>query len=476
MDFLNQAIAQVSDLFRSMTPGAGSRPGCCWRSSWSASATCSSISRPGRTSSCSAASICRTASSTRSKRPSPRPASTATPRRQSHPRAGRPAGRVPRRRRRWRRPAAQFQHDLENALDKGGPWESSEATRERLKIARQQMLGEIVRDMDWVEDAVVLYDEQQPRGLSPHEASHRARSTSSRSSAKSLDPRRASMLQKLVAHAVVGMRAEDVVVTSLGDESGIGADGDVYPESFDDEYYQTRVAFEQYKKQQHPQRACATSRASASKSTPSSTTRSRDGAERQARQQGTALHDAHRRRNDRLRHRRRRRPAGRHRPRPESPRRPAATAQRKTRARRPRRPTKPTTSSARNNGSSADRLHAEGSLGHGHDSAQLRRNDLEAAQPDAKDAAEGRRPDASCRTNLITKVEEHRRAAADAAKQGRGPVQASPRRDRRFASACRTIVPPSLASKAHGLDRPLLEHAGDARRRHVQPARAASRS
>ena len=34
------------------------------------------------------------------------------------------------------------------------------------------------------------------------------------------------------------------------------------------------------------------------------------------------------------------------------------------------------------------------------------------------------------------------------------------------------IVPPSLAEHRPGLDRPLLEHAGDARRRHVQPAGA----
>ena len=56
-----------------------------------------------------------------------------------------------------------FNTILENALDKGGPWESAAATRERLKIARQQTLSEIVRAMNWVEDAVVLYDEQESR-------------------------------------------------------------------------------------------------------------------------------------------------------------------------------------------------------------------------------------------------------------------------------------------------------------------------
>ncbi len=58
-----------------------------------------------------------------------------------------------------------FNTILENALGKGGPWESREQTRERLKIARQQTLSEIVRAMYWVENAVVLYDEHESQGL-----------------------------------------------------------------------------------------------------------------------------------------------------------------------------------------------------------------------------------------------------------------------------------------------------------------------
>ncbi len=56
-----------------------------------------------------------------------------------------------------------FNDILEKALEKGGPWESGTATRERLKIAKQQQLTEIVRAHYWVEEAVVTYDEQAPR-------------------------------------------------------------------------------------------------------------------------------------------------------------------------------------------------------------------------------------------------------------------------------------------------------------------------
>ncbi|HEY4235033.1 MAG TPA: hypothetical protein VGM76_16490 [Lacipirellulaceae bacterium] len=140
-----------------------------------------------------------------------------------------------------------FHTYLEKALDQGGPWESREETRERLKIAKQQMLSEIIRAMDWVEDAIVLYDEQPARGLSS------AKQVTGSVNVKpilgeTLNPHRATMLKQLVAHAVVGMNADDVAVTSLA-EGADGGDAAVYADSFKDEYYQTRVAYEQYKKQ-----------------------------------------------------------------------------------------------------------------------------------------------------------------------------------------------------------------------------------
>jgi flagellar M-ring protein FliF len=141
-----------------------------------------------------------------------------------------------------------FHNYLENALSEGGPWESSEATRERLKIARQQMLSDIIRHMHWVQDAVVLYDEQQSRGL------RRTKLVTASVSVtpivgEMLDPRRSRELQKLIAHSVVGMRTEDVVITSMGGGFA-GSGGSSFPEAFDNEYYQTRVAYELRKKDQ----------------------------------------------------------------------------------------------------------------------------------------------------------------------------------------------------------------------------------
>jgi flagellar M-ring protein FliF len=143
-----------------------------------------------------------------------------------------------------------FNTILEEALDKGGPWESAAATRERLKIGRQQTLSEIVRAMNWVEDAVVLYDEQESR--EPGKLSPIKRVTASVNVqpvvGETLDPRRAKMLQKLVAHAV-NMQPQDVNVTNLGDGGAYGGDSGIFPDLIEDEFLQNKIAFEMQKRE-----------------------------------------------------------------------------------------------------------------------------------------------------------------------------------------------------------------------------------
>jgi flagellar M-ring protein FliF len=142
-----------------------------------------------------------------------------------------------------------FNTILENALDKGGAWESREATRERLKIARQQTLSEIVRAMSWVDDAVVLYDEQESR--QPGRLSPTKQVTASVSVkpivGEALDPMRAKNLQKMVASAV-NMNPSDVNITNLGDGGTYGTDGSVALGLLDDEYLKAKVTFEMQKK------------------------------------------------------------------------------------------------------------------------------------------------------------------------------------------------------------------------------------
>jgi flagellar M-ring protein FliF len=143
-----------------------------------------------------------------------------------------------------------FNTILEDALGKGGPWESRTQTEERLKIAKQQTLSEIVRAMHWVESAVVLYDEHETRELRRFSA---VKQVSASVSVKpivgeSLTPQRAKNIQKLVAHAV-NMQPGDVAVTNLGDGGAYGSEGEITADIFEDgSLMQTKVAFETQKR------------------------------------------------------------------------------------------------------------------------------------------------------------------------------------------------------------------------------------
>src|SRR6478735_1778629 len=97
-----------------------------------------------------------------------------------------------------------FNTIMENAINGGSPWESREQMRERVKVGKQQTLSEIVRGMYWVENAVVLYDEHETRGLRDLGAVKQATASVSVRPrlGESLTPQRAKNIQKLVAHSV----------------------------------------------------------------------------------------------------------------------------------------------------------------------------------------------------------------------------------------------------------------------------------
>lgn len=142
-----------------------------------------------------------------------------------------------------------FNTILENALDKGGPWDSATATKERLKIAKQQTLSEIVRAMPWVDEAAVLLGDQQTRGAnSLNVVNQVTASVNVRPNVgESLDPRRARNIEKLVASAV-GISPDKVTVINLGDGATDSGDSALDPDMFDDKYFQTKVAFEMQKR------------------------------------------------------------------------------------------------------------------------------------------------------------------------------------------------------------------------------------
>ncbi len=138
-------------------------------------------------------------------------------------------------------------HDLMgNSLKEGGIWESRDRTRQRLQIAKTETLSEIVRAMNWVEDAIVLYDEQPASGW------NRPKQVTSSVNVQplpgeSLTYQRKKAIQRLVAHSVIGLKPEEVAVTSLGDDSSYAASG-ISPEAFDDVYLRERAKFNEHQR------------------------------------------------------------------------------------------------------------------------------------------------------------------------------------------------------------------------------------
>ena len=440
MDFLNQAIAQVSDLFRSMTPGARITAGpAAGRRRRSASATCSSISRPDRTSSCSAAQYLPDGQLNQIEAAIAK-AGLNGHRREGNRilRAARPEGRVSRRRRRWRRTAAQLPH-LSRKRPRAKAVRGNRAKPPKSGSKSPASKCSAKSSATWTGSktpscSTTSSSRAACRGT---KQGHRLGQRQADRSASRSTRGAPTMLQKLVAHAVVGMRAEDVVVTSLGDgERHRRRRQRLSPNPSTTSTTRPASPTSSTRSRASSTR-CATSRASASKSAPSSTTRSKRPSRTSSptsRAPRSRTHDG--RRDDADRHRRRRRPAGRHRPRAQSPRRPAATRPAQTRSktsesdRRDR-----TTSSARNK-----RLVRRTGFTPKEDWATVTipRSYVETIwkqrNPDAKDPPKDEDL-RSVQTRPRHQGRRHRRCrCCTRQNKGEDAIQASPRRDRRFDS------------------------------------------
>jgi flagellar M-ring protein FliF len=133
---------------------------------------------------------------------------------------------------------------IQQALDLG-PFVDDKTRRERLKAAREQQLSMIISSMDGIEEAKVIYDVVEARGLS-REGRASATVSVKPSSGESLDPQKMKMIRKAVAGAIANLKVENVVVINLSDGNSFGQE--ISPENFDTPYFQHRVAFERHMK------------------------------------------------------------------------------------------------------------------------------------------------------------------------------------------------------------------------------------
>ncbi|MCH8840301.1 MAG: hypothetical protein IH831_06415, partial [Planctomycetes bacterium] len=138
-----------------------------------------------------------------------------------------------------------FHSLLEDALDLG-PFVDPETRRQRMKAAREQQLSMIIRAMHGIEEAQVIYDMREPRGLSKT-GQVTATVSVQPTPGEAIDARRMKMIKKAVAGAIVGLTLEKVMVVNLGDGTYL-SDDSISSESFDDPYFQTRIAYERHMK------------------------------------------------------------------------------------------------------------------------------------------------------------------------------------------------------------------------------------
>jgi flagellar M-ring protein FliF len=121
-------------------------------------------------------------------------------------------------------------------------------TREaRLKAAREQMITMIIRKMDGVEDANVVFDIREPKGFEKRLIT--AMVSVRPAPGEELTSRRQQMIRLAVCGAIAGLNPKDVSILNLRDRSQWESASGVEPADFSDPYFQTRTTYENQMKQ-----------------------------------------------------------------------------------------------------------------------------------------------------------------------------------------------------------------------------------
>ncbi|NUQ62432.1 MAG: hypothetical protein HUU20_08080 [Pirellulales bacterium] len=125
-----------------------------------------------------------------------------------------------------------FGQVMENALDNGNVFEDREKRRERLKIAKQQELSQIISLMDGIDAAMIFWDTEEKAAWG-RERTTTASVNVRPKGTQELDGNKVSSIRHTVAAAVAGLKPENVTVVDLstgrsfrGDASGMGSASD----------------------------------------------------------------------------------------------------------------------------------------------------------------------------------------------------------------------------------------------------------
>lgn len=127
-----------------------------------------------------------------------------------------------------------FADFMDDALTKSGPMEARRQFDLRTKVARENQLSHIVSKMPWIESAYVMLDFQERRGIGKRSDASASVFVTPRSG-ESLDKTRVRNIKKFVAGISTSLSIDNVQVTSGADDGT----SDSTP-WFDDPYLQAR--------------------------------------------------------------------------------------------------------------------------------------------------------------------------------------------------------------------------------------------
>lgn len=136
-------------------------------------------------------------------------------------------------------PAAQFGKHLQQALDKGSTFESKQQKAARIKLAKQMELTAVINKFEGVQEASVFYDEDEGFGFNKKKHAT-ALVNIIPVGADSFTAQQAKYLRKMVAAAYSALNPEDVGIWVNGRMFGGGGGDGQYADASENPYAQQK--------------------------------------------------------------------------------------------------------------------------------------------------------------------------------------------------------------------------------------------
>ena len=128
-----------------------------------------------------------------------------------------------------------FGDHLSQAANNPGPFTSRAQQEEMMKVAKQRELAGIIRSMNGIENAVVHYDMQKRSGFGQATTATASVSVKPRGNLQ-LNETQVPMIRSLVASAIAGLSPESVTVVDINGRAYSGKSGGIGGSALDDPY------------------------------------------------------------------------------------------------------------------------------------------------------------------------------------------------------------------------------------------------